>query len=371
MKTKLLTFLPAACLLALTAWLVNGQTPAKTDALPEKYRDTVHKGLEFLVKQQHKDGHWEGVGGKHPVAMTALAGIALLMEGSTLDKGNYSGNIRKAANWLMDKSQAGRDGLIFSDHPSETDRYMHGHGLATQFLAWAYRHETDDARQKKLHEVINRAAQYIVKAQSTQGGWYKTSKVEGHDFDSISATAIQIQALYMVRNLGIPVRVETVAGNGQEYLKLALAKLEQGGKPGSAEIAAALACRYCPESFLDSDGTSVKWFKDCRTQIPMDRRIEFGRDEQIHYYYAQAVFNAMINSELSAGIGAVAWSDYRTTLFDQLRATQKTDGSWPAPLEAKGGFGVGTVYSTAVWCTVLQLDRKCHPLTQNRALVTF
>ena len=162
MKTKLLTFLPAGCLLALTAWLVNGQTPAKTDALPEKYRDTVDKGLEFLVKQQHKDGHWEGDGGKHPAAVTALAGIALLMEGSTLEKGKYSANLRKAVDWLMDKSLAGRDGLIFSEHPSETDRYMHGHGLATQFLAWAIGNETKDARQKKLHEVISRASQYIV-----------------------------------------------------------------------------------------------------------------------------------------------------------------------------------------------------------------
>ena len=34
--------------------------------------------------------------------MTALAGMALLMEGSTLREGKYSDNIRKAVDWLMD-----------------------------------------------------------------------------------------------------------------------------------------------------------------------------------------------------------------------------------------------------------------------------
>src|SRR5688500_14650933 len=116
MKTKILLLLSVACLLALTAWLVRGPSPVQANEVPEKYRDTVAKGLEFLVKHQHKDGHWEGADGKHPVAVTALAGMALLMEGSTLEKGKYSANLRKAADWLMDKSQAERDGLIYSGH---------------------------------------------------------------------------------------------------------------------------------------------------------------------------------------------------------------------------------------------------------------
>jgi hypothetical protein len=164
MKIKVLLFLLVSSLLALAAWLVHGPNPTHADEVPEKYRETVRKGLEYLVKNQCKDGHWEGDGGRHPVAMTALAGMALLMEGSNLQKGKYSANIRKAVDWLMDKSQAGRDGLIFSDHPSETDRYMQGHGLATQFLAWAYRSESDETRRKKLHDILTRAVKYIAKA---------------------------------------------------------------------------------------------------------------------------------------------------------------------------------------------------------------
>ena len=61
---------------------MHGPSPVQADEVPEKYRDTVHKGLEYLAKNQFKDGHWEGDGGQHPVAMTGLAGVALLMEGS-------------------------------------------------------------------------------------------------------------------------------------------------------------------------------------------------------------------------------------------------------------------------------------------------
>jgi hypothetical protein len=32
---------------------------------------------------------------------------------------------------------------------------------------------------------------------------------------------------------------------------------------------------------------------------------------------------------------------------------------------------VGPVYTTALWCTVLQLDNRQHPLTRARVLATF
>ena len=61
---------------------------------------------------------------------------------------------------------------------------MEGHGLATLFLAGVLQ---DRERRRyaghKLKGVLNRAVKYIVNAQSTQGGWYHTSRVEGHDFD--------------------------------------------------------------------------------------------------------------------------------------------------------------------------------------------
>src|SRR4026207_2246732 len=43
----------------------------------------IGRGLAFLVKDKESDGSWMGEGGAYPVAMTALAGVALLSSGST------------------------------------------------------------------------------------------------------------------------------------------------------------------------------------------------------------------------------------------------------------------------------------------------
>jgi hypothetical protein len=367
MKTKLLLLMLTGCLLALTAWLVHVPTSVQADEIPEKYRDTVRKGLEFLVKSQHKDGHWEGDDGKHPVAMTGLAGLALLLAGEA----RYEAHISKAADWLIDKGQPNRDGLIFSEHPSETSRYMQGHGLATLFLAGVSKQERDDARGKKLTDTLMRTVKYIVKAQSTQGGWYNTSKVEGHDFDTISATVIQIQALQAAENAGIPVPREAV-NDAQDYLKAALAKKDEQAKAGQnrsrpADTAAALAARFNPDTiqinatvkpYAMADELCKKWLKYCQAEIPVGRDIKFGRDELTHYYFAQTMSN----------VGGETWTGYRTTMFDHLQSSQNKDGSWPAG----DGISVGPVYSTALWCTILQLDKRNHPLIRpaRSAIVT-
>src|SRR4051794_37198834 len=57
--------------------------PARADEIPQEYRASVDKGLKWLAEQQQKDGHWDQ-NGQYPVTMTAVAGMALLSEGSTI-----------------------------------------------------------------------------------------------------------------------------------------------------------------------------------------------------------------------------------------------------------------------------------------------
>ena len=93
---------------ALTCgFLLLGASSARADGgVPVKYRPTVKKALEWLVSQQNKrDGHWEAQGGQYPVTMTALGGMALLCEGSTVRAGKYAKNIRLARDWLISRAQ--------------------------------------------------------------------------------------------------------------------------------------------------------------------------------------------------------------------------------------------------------------------------
>src|SRR5438105_5270211 len=95
-----LTFLGA---LACGGLLLGGTAPVLADAgVPQKYRPTVQKALKWLVDKQNKrDGHWEAEGQGYPVTMTALAGMALLSEGSTATEGKYAKNIALARDWLI------------------------------------------------------------------------------------------------------------------------------------------------------------------------------------------------------------------------------------------------------------------------------
>src|SRR4051812_44102167 len=93
------------------AVVLLGAPRVQADEIPKKYREHVDTGLKWLAAKQNADGSWDA-NGQHKAAMTALAGMALLMEGSTIKDGKYSKNIEKATAYLMKISQKGnqRDG---------------------------------------------------------------------------------------------------------------------------------------------------------------------------------------------------------------------------------------------------------------------
>lgn len=362
----------------LVGWIA---TPVRADDIPERYRETVRKGLEWLVKQQHKDGHWGANGDQYPVSMTGLAGLALLMEGSTIREGKYRDHIRRAADWLMDRSMrgGGRDGLIGNpDHPTETGRYMYGHGFGLLFLACVYGDEDNKERREKLRDILTRAVKYCANAQSTQGGWFYTSKMDGHDQDEGSVTITQLQPLRACRNAGIPVPRDVIK-KAQDYLKNSTT--ERGGVVYSlgrgagfraavggerpALTAAAIACGFSAGEYKSE--LIKKWFKYCQTAIPLaGGGIRIGHDEYTHYYYAQALYILGDDGWEKMFPGTppeqrLTWSKYRENMFEHLMRTQNADGSW----SSGGGFSVGTVYSTSVYLAILQLDRAALPIYQR------
>ncbi len=120
----------------------------RADEIPAEYKTAINNGLKWMVSQQHKDGHWEAFGGQYPVTMTALGGMAFLMEGSTIREGKYRDNIRRAADWLMARSQP--NGMLGNPNiPGEAGRYMYGHGFALMFLACVYGEEEEGERRRR------------------------------------------------------------------------------------------------------------------------------------------------------------------------------------------------------------------------------
>lgn len=348
---------------------------AVADGVPVEYRAAIRKGCEWVAKTQHRDGHWDVTGGRYPVSMTALAGVALLMEGSTLRDGKYSLHIRRAVDWMLERTQ--QNGLIANPNAEvDRERYMYGHGFGLLFLASAFGEEDDADRRKRLEDVLNRSVKYIGLAQTKLGGWGYLANgcsTEGDGLDEGSVTITQVQALRAAKNAGISVPAKIIE-DGREYLRkstgpgggiiYSLGMNRRDERPALA--AAAVAC-----GFSGGEYTSplVKgWLQVCKRTIPpINEGGRMGHDEYAHYYLAQVIYALGDNGYAklfpdSAPEDRLTWSKYRKQTFDALVRTQNEDGSW----SGSGRWGsVGPIYSTAIALTILQLDNATLPIYQR------
>jgi len=353
----------AVCALAFP---VAAQEPAvgkkKLDVEP-----VVEKGLEWLKRTQAPDGHWEAQGGQYPTTMTALAAMCMLMEGSTLREGKYSDNLLKAVQWFMVRAQP--NGLLGNpNNPTESSRYMYGHGFGLLFLSSVYGEEDDADRRKKLEVILKKAVEFTSNAQTDKGGWGYVSSAEGGNFDEGSVTITQMQALRAARNAGVPVPKKTI-DNAIDYLKKSttpkggiIYSLAHGGVAAIGQerpplTAAAVSCGFSAGQYQDE--YAKKWIKYCQENIPIAKG-RLAHDEYQSYYLAQAIYvlgddryGEMFPKEPKTN--RWTWSGYRETMFDYLKQQQNADGSWTS------GY-IGPVFSTSVNLTILQLEKGILPI---------
>jgi hypothetical protein len=316
----------------------------------ERVERTVSQGLDWLVGRQSRRGHWAANENRYPVAMTALAGTALIMEGSTTTQGRRAETVRRAVDYLV--ARARPNGLI--GDPKSDDRYTYGHGFAMLFLSQLLGEEEDERRREELVAVLTRAVEFSGRAQTKDGGWGYVSAKDGNDFDEGSTTITQVQGLRGCRNAGIPVPREivdkaiayihrcTLPDGGVQY-----SSKGGGGRP--AISAAAIACLF---NAGEEDDTHVP-----RMLAYADRHLgtisntSFGHWHYAHYYYAQVMYRQ----------GGETWDAYRRQVEKRILAEAQRDGAglfWPQ------GY-IGHVYTSAVNLTILQLDAAALPIYQR------
>src|SRR5215472_11479590 len=314
--------------LLLGAFLLSA-LPARADEMTAEQRKAVQKGLDYLAKTQHKDGHWEAFSGQYPVTMTGISGMAMLMEGSTIREGKYKDNIRRAADWLMAHSMP--NGMLGNPNiPGEDGRYMYGHGFATLFLSCVVGEEEEGDRRRRLVDILERACKFSHAAQTNRGGWGYISAKEGGNFDEGSVTITQVQALRAARNAGIIVPQDAIK-MAQKYLHDSTSasggviySLGQGGGGGAGSPALTAAAIACGFSFGDYNSPLIKkWFKFCQQNLQGLGGARMGHDEYTHYYYAQAMYmlgedgyaRLFPNSKASERL---TWSGYKKENFSGM-----------------------------------------------------
>ncbi|MGD9723343.1 MAG: prenyltransferase/squalene oxidase repeat-containing protein [Pirellulales bacterium] len=311
----------------------------------------VRAGLDFLARTQDADGSWHSDDGgeAYPVAMTGLAGMALLANGNSSTRGRYAPQVEKAVDYLMNCST--ESGLI-TGPTQENGRPMHGHGFALMFLSCAYGSETKPARRDRIKAVIEKAIKLTSEGQSSEGGWYYTP---GSPFDEGSVTVTQVQALRAAHNAGLAVPRGTISeavnyiercGTSDGGISYSLRYNDGPRLPISAAAVATLynAGQYdapvanrCLEYVWRNFENSKSWGKSG------------GHVFYCHLYAAQAFYMA----------GDKYWDAYFPGARDQLLALQsKGEGSWT-------GDGIGKSYGTSIALVILQLPYKYLPVYQR------
>lgn len=330
---------------AMLAASLGASVPASADTV--KVDRAVSRGLDWLANTQSRLGHWTANDGRYPTAMTALAGMALMAEGSTTTQGKYAPNIRRAVDYLVSRSRA--NGLI--GDPTRDDRYTYGHGYSMLFLSQVLGEEEDLDRRETLVKVLTKAVQFTGEAQTNAGGWGYVSAKDGHGFDEGSTTITQVQGLRGCRNAGIPVPKEII-DKAVEYIRRCtlpdggVQYSSQGGGGRPAITAAAIACLFNAGDY-DSDYVP-KLLTYCRKNLDNIQNQGFGHWHYAHYYYAQVMYRE----------GEELWTDYRDKVFAKVLSEASPDGSW------QQGY-IGPVYTTAINLTILQLPNNTLPIYQR------
>ena len=327
---------------ALGASAQDDPIPVFPNGVTKDTRRAIDSGLKFLVREQNKDGSWRTGGGygSYPVAMTGLAGLALVASGSTPVRGPHAKHVRRAVNFCLSQQQP--NGLIAA--PSEESRSMYGHGFSTLFLSQVYGMEEDKDRQHRIRIALKKAIVLIARSQSRDGGWLYTPDSQG---DEGSVTVTQVQAMRGCRNAGEHVPKATIE-RAIKYIErsqnpdggISYSVRARGSRP--AITAAACAVLYNAGSY-DSPAAE-KCF------VYAWRHCQPAGGSGGHSYYTQLYMSQAVWQK-----GDKFWNQYYPDVQRFLLRMQQGNGSWQ-------GDHVGLVYGTAIALLILQIPYNHLPV---------
>jgi len=331
--------------------------PLSGEELTPEVVAAVGRGLDYLVKNQDRDGGFGGgaggMGGSANAAVTGVCGMAFLAQGNVPKRGKYAKNVEKVVEWML-KCGDSRTGLLHG--PQVSHGVMYEHGFAALFLAEAYGMTGDEKIKKRLQSAVRLIAQ----VQLDSGGWwYQPDKNPGQTSD-ISVTICQTMALRAARNVGINVPQKTVdraidcvkrasQPDGGFAYQVPNPPAQAGGGSAFPRSAAGLCILY---------GLGQYEAKETKAGLKYLMKALPGAEGQQHggfgsfyfygnYYGTQAMYQA----------GGDYWAKWWPAIRKDLLKKQAADGSW-------SGEG-GQVYGTAMACVILCIPYNYLPILQR------
>jgi hypothetical protein len=342
--------------------------PSSGTASPaqERIDRAVVRGLAWLIAHQEASGGWVGdcghkqedsyavydtaerqqQDGDAHVGVSALAGLALLADGTPPDDGPFAAPMERLVGYLLQSQDE------FGYLCDGTTR-MYSHSFALLFLSQLY------GMTARHHDRVERALQQAVafteSAQNEHGAWrYQPFTLEA----DLSVTVCQVQALRAARDAGIAVK-RGVIDRVVEYVRAS--RIDGGrwdgafyykifGRGASSKtsyaINAAAVTTLHSAGLYDAReyGGALDWLVD-------DRDRNFARPDHFYFWYGNWYAAQAFWTE-----GGPRWRRYWQELAEMLLATQQADGRW------RNTVGPGDAFATAVACALLRLPAQYLPI---------
>ncbi|MFM7454686.1 MAG: hypothetical protein ACKO1V_12100 [Cyanobium sp.] len=154
-----------------------------------RWRDSVERGLEWLVRNQNADGSFGRGRISSNAGIVSLCALALMADGSLPGRGRHGAAVERALGYVLE--HVTESGLVTSEG---TNGPMYGHGFAALFLGEIYGMSPDDVR---VRDALARAIRLIENSQNDEGGWRYNPVPDDAD---VSVTICQVMALRSARD---------------------------------------------------------------------------------------------------------------------------------------------------------------------------
>lgn len=301
----------------------------------------IERGLEYLVQHQHPQGSFGSGQYSENIAVTSLAGLAMISNGSTPGEGPYGENLDRIVDFVLENTSP--SGFVCVSRATSHGP-MYDHGFGTLFLAEAY----GMTRRSDIREKLKKAIQLIVYTQNTAGGWrYQPQRTTDAD---ISVTICQIMALRAARNAGIFVPRNTV-DKCIEYVRRSqnadggFRYMINSGPSAFPRSAAGVVALYSAGVYEGKELERGLGYLMENLPGPRNRRQShyfYG-----HYYAVQAMYHA----------GGDYWPRWYAAIRDELVSRARSDGSW--------ADSICPEYGTAMALIILQMPNNFLPIFQK------
>ncbi len=335
-----------------------GARPQRTNEVTPASLQSAQRGIDFLLKSQHRSGYWGVEPGAPPdVATTCMVGLALLGSGDTPTCGRSAEALRRATDFVIMSALDSRTGEMLAGKWTWTiPESKLGHRIhiyfATMFLSQVLGASPPGViDEASLREALAKLAARVDETQLANGSWLDQSP------EPLITTVLAWMALRSAFSAGITVRNASV-DRVLAYVKscydpktATFSDSRFGSGPRYINTTGSLRVLY---GMGEGDSPEAKG-----GQQTLLKKVTFAQDyggSAGGEDYLAALF-AVEALQLEDGDG---WAYYWPRIRDQLVKLQNADGSWT------GHHCItGRVFCTATAVQTLQMPYRYLPLDEH------